>query len=1253
MNKLYYLVLFIGGLITAPSAFTHAQAQEKCPQSKLQFVENKGQWADNINYKADLGVGYLFLEDTRLTFFLIDGDYLSSRGHHHDWNPFQTVQCHAYNINFLDASAKRTYRSARPKQSYRNYFIGKDPSRWASLVGEFKQIIYENIFDGIDFQTYGSGSQLKYDFILQPGADVSSIQLEYDGVDDIYLRKNKLHISTSVNEIIEQEPYAFQEINGQKITVPCRFTLTNQVVGFDFPQGYDAKYPVTIDPTLVFASYTGSSSDNWGFSATYDAYGNLYGAGASFDPGYPVTTGAFQTTFGGHATDIALSKFTPTGDQLIYSTYIGGDKTEIPHSLMTNSFGQLVLFGTTSSDDYPVSLNAYDPTFNGGVSATTSSGLAFVNGSDIVITVFNESGSDIIGSTYVGGTDNDGLNFISFTEMNYGDDARGEVFVDKDNNIYVGTTTYSTDFPTTPGVFGPSFNLGQKDGCLVKMSFNLSSMIWGTYLGGSHDDGLFSLKVAENGDIFTCGYTKSTDFPTTAGVIHPDYQGGVSDGYITKINPNATKILASSYLGTNNEDRAYFLDFDSDNYVYVTGQSPNGQYPVTSGVYSNAGSSQFIHKLSNDLKQTGFSTIFGNGNGDRELSPSAFMVDLCNRIYFSGWGGGTNHGSSLINSMPITSDAIQTTTDGSDFYFIVFKENAASLEYASYFGGNLSREHVDGGTSRFDKSGTIYQAVCAGCGGNSDFPTSPGAYSQSNNANNCNLGVIKFNFEQPLVIAKGLPSPSFSGCVPFDVSFLNLSLGATDYIWDFGDNTTSTLENPTHTFNQTGNFNVMLIATGSGACNTVDTTFMNVSVLGNNETHIDSIEACNDNLVHLLPSFGISGASYEWSNGSSQFSVGVNTPGTYWVKTSLAGCNYIDTFYVVENPFGGSTYEELRICDGDSLTLAAKVTSDNYYFEWNQGGYDATITTDSPGVYWVNSFSNACVHTDSFNVQALPSYTFNESEYICEGDSLLWQGQYYYSDTTASVTFSSVNGCDSLHQLEVITRESYANTTVITTCPNIPFILPDGTTTENAGTFDSYLSTVYGCDSIETTILSFYPVTGYLQVIEDSVAVKLGYSEHIHIATNLADSLHWTPAIYLDCDDCTSVSVTPYHTTEYFISSIDQYGCQYVDSVTVYVDATKNVFIPNAFSPNGDGANDLFRIFTDKGVDAIPYLKIYDRWGNLVYWGKDLRPNDSSQGWDGTFKGRKLDPAVFVYVTEVSFLNGEKGVFSGDVTLVR
>ena len=178
--------------------------------------------------------------------------------------------------------------------------------------------------------------------------------------------------------------------------------------------------------------------------------------------------------------------------------------------------------------------------------------------------------------------------------------------------------------------------------------------------------------------------------------------------------------MNSTYLGTTKNDQAFNIDHDKNGNIYVFGQT-KGNYPVTNGVYSNPGSSQFIHRLKPTLSTTVFSTVIGSGNNTTNLVPTAFNVDDCLNILLSGWGGlvnsGQGHQGGNTFNLPVTGDAFQSSTDGSDFYFMVLSHNAAGLKYASYFGGN-SHEHVDGGTSRFSHEGNIYQAVCAGCGTN-------------------------------------------------------------------------------------------------------------------------------------------------------------------------------------------------------------------------------------------------------------------------------------------------------------------------------------------------------------------------------------------------------------------------------------------------------------------------------------------------------------------------------------------------------
>jgi len=818
----------------------HACDADDLPESYLNFIENKGQWHDNITYQAELPMARLYLESDRLTYLLMDpADIETVHEQHHSSTPdmdLMKVDCHAFYVHFAGANPDASTIGNCLANHHHNYYQSNDPSKWASQVPLYNLVNYYNLYDGIDMSLYGEAGSIKYDFIVAAGADVNQIQLQFEGNDAVFIEEGNLHITTSVNTLIEQAPYAYQYIDGQLSAVACNFQLDGNTLSFHFPDGYDATNELIIDPLVVFSTYSGSTTDNWGFTATYDDDGHLYAGGTAFGVGYPTTPGAFQVDFAGgdpagpFFVDISITKYTVDGSALEYSTYLGGaTSSEMPHSLWVNSNNELYVYGSTGSDDFPVTPDAYDSSFNGGTPGTSINNIPFTNGSDIIVSRFNADGSNLLGSTYIGGIGNDGLNQSNTLKYNYADEARGEVFLDNDGNVFIGTTTQSPDFPTTPDAYQQFYGGGLQDGAVVKLDPALSGIIWATYIGGSGDDATYALKLGADDNLYFGGGTTSNNFPTSADAVNPAYLGGLSDAYVGKLNIDGTDLLAATYLGTSFYDQAFFVDLDPDGNVYAFGQTA-GTYPVSGGVYNNPNSGMFLHKLNSTLSATEFSTVLGNGNGSPNLAPTAFLVDNCYQIYISGWGGnlnGTTDGSTT-EGLPVSADAFQTTTDGSDMYFMILEQNASDLHYATFFGApSGTGEHVDGGTSRFDKKGIIYQAVCAGCGSSDLFPTTPGAWSNTNNSANCNLGAIKFGFEIAPVIAS-FEAPDIA-CAPLTIDIVNTSSvpgdGMVTYEWDFGNTITSTSETPpTLVYDEPGVYEITLIVTQLGTCNDADTT---------------------------------------------------------------------------------------------------------------------------------------------------------------------------------------------------------------------------------------------------------------------------------------------------------------------------------------------------------------------------------------------------------------------------------------------
>lgn len=460
-KQVFFFTFFLFGINPLINQFP-AQNPSMC------FTENKGQWNEQILFKTKLDGGSLFIENNGLTFSFYDkkkfralhhGDFLKNVAEDFD------VKFHAYKIYFENSKSNPIIERLKEVSAYENFFLGADQNKWRSNVKSYYHVFLREIYNGIDYEIISLVNGLKYNFLVKPNADPALVRLRYEGVDDIKLVNGALLLNLNVNEVIEQKPYAYQIINGKKVEVTCNYNLKNSILNFVFPNGYNRKHELIIDPVLVFAAQSGSTSDNFGMTATYDSQGNLYSGGTTFGNGYPVTTGAFSTSFSGLANDIVITKYNATGTNLLFSTYFGGSQSEIISSMVVDGNNNLCFYGATGSADFPVKFGSYDSTFNSGVSINfVFNGTSFANGTDIYVAKLNSSGTSLLGCTYIGGSDNDGLNHVNHLSLipntnvfefqtdslqfNYGDQYRGEIQVDLLNNIYITSSTRSTNFPT-------------------------------------------------------------------------------------------------------------------------------------------------------------------------------------------------------------------------------------------------------------------------------------------------------------------------------------------------------------------------------------------------------------------------------------------------------------------------------------------------------------------------------------------------------------------------------------------------------------------------------------------------------------------------------------------------------------------------------------------------------------------------------------------------------------------------------------
>ena len=1229
----------------------------------VHFIENKGQWPSQVKFSAATENGRTFFENNAFTHHFFDLSEIAKAHAGKEFDPI--MRGHVFRQVFRNAHPEKVVADAFQQTRY-NYFLGNDPLKWGRDCREAKGFRYQNFYTGIHLHVYQNEFFMKYDWEVQRGASPTQIQWSYEGTDDVRVEDGRLIVRTALGEIVEQIPIAYQIIpmEGEaagnnpplKVRVDCGFVKNGNVISFRVGK-YNPRYAMVIDPELIFSSYSGSFDDNFGYTATYDSQGNLISGSSAFGQGYPTTLGAYQTSWGGGdgqgslaGTDMAISKYDVSGTFLQWSTFLGGANDDLPHSLICNSNDELIVLGTTSSGNFPVTSNAFDNSFNGGANfAPFGVGVQYVNGSDIIVAKLNVNGNTLEASTFVGGTGNDGVNTAAGLKFNYADEFRGEIDLDANDNVYVASSTYSINFPTV-NAFQSSIG-GLQDACVFQLSSDLSQMNWSTYLGGSDDDSGFSLAEDNAGNVFVCGGTQSVDFPLAGNGYGQIFNGGNSDGWIAKLNPSGTSLLTSTYFGSNVFDQLYFIETDNADEVFVYGQTraANSAFVVNAS-FSQPNSGMLVTKFPNDLSSIVWSTVFGTGGGEPNLSPTAFLVDVCGKIYLSGWGGAVNEYSTTeagyTTGLLTTADAFQTTTDGSDFYLLVLEADASAVTYASFFGGNISSEHVDGGTSRFDRKGIIYQSVCAGCGGNSDFPIFPPNAVSAINNNSCNNGVFKYDFQLPLTVANFNAPPLL--CEGSTIQLVSTSSLAASVQWHFSDDNSTVFGNSVvHTFNAPGTYTITLTAQNTVTCNAVDTISRTITVVAPIVETLSDVTVCNGVPVQLGQVSADPNAVYSWTPNDGNLS---DVSGPLPIFTGSANASYqllvqhdvcTDTLTqnVIVPQLELTLPNDTALCIPGNIDLDALVSPLSGSLIWsaspdfsnplNSNTQDLSINVFVNGMqtYFAQLTSEGCTVEDSVSV-------------FMVGDQATIQGDFTacYGDT---VSLSVLNPNPTFNYQ----WQSNAQLLSGQGTSAVEFIITSGTTVSVSA------ATPSGCfaqDTVQVAVSALNAST--INATATPAVVLVGTNVQLNASpVNAGYTYAWTPSFGLNNANIHNPTAFVEMTSTYYVTVADG-DCVQQDSVTVrvvdFICGRPTVYVPNAFTPNLDQANEWLYV-RGNFITELDF-KLFDRWGELVF-----ETQDQSIGWNGYFKGKKVDPAVFVYYLRTVCEGGEIYFEEGNITVLE
>jgi hypothetical protein len=435
---------------------------------------------------------------------------------------------------------------------------------------------------------------------------VNPLQPALSGSTDVFV--SKLNPSGSALVYSTYIGGAGQDV-GRSIAVDASGNayVTGATQSTDFPTvspiqpallGPEDAFIVKLDPTgsvMVYSTYLGGGSGDGsdaGFDVAVDLAGNAYVTGQTSSTDFP-TVNPLQSTFGGFQ-DAFVAKINPAGTALVYSTYLGGGSgQDSGFGIAVDSAGNGYITGFTTSTDFPT-VNPLQPALSGT--------------GDVFVSKLNPSGSALVYSTYIGGSN-----------FQFGN----SIAVDASGNSYVTGTTLATDFPTTPGAFQPTFGgpVGGSDAFVIKLNPTGAGFVYSTYLGGGGEDGSAGIAVDSTGNAYVTGQTLSTDFPTTPGAFQPTFggPGGAGDAFVTKLNPTGSGLVYSTYLGggsVDSSDNGNDIAVDSSGNAYIAGQTSSTDFPTTAGAFQTTGNSSraFVAKIGPFNTPAGTSVSVPAGN---------------------------------------------------------------------------------------------------------------------------------------------------------------------------------------------------------------------------------------------------------------------------------------------------------------------------------------------------------------------------------------------------------------------------------------------------------------------------------------------------------------------------------------------------------------------------------------------------------------------------------------------------------------
>jgi RHS repeat-associated protein len=738
-----------------PPANPADTAQAMLANRPLNFEANVGQWDPLVKYSLQAPGFRLFLTGNEAVFGFNQTPAQPPHPRGSPPPPPSTLQYSFLHMQFVGANAAPLANGADQLAATTNYFLSRDPSQWHTNLPNYGQVIYNNVWSGVDVVYHGNTQkQLEYDFVVNPGANPHAVRLAYQGSSSLALDgQGNLVINVAGQVVHHHAPRLYQQVNGVQQSVSGNFVLaSNGQISFNVGS-YDTTRPLVIDPVVDFSTYLGGNGQDQANDIAVDSAGCVYVTGSTTSTNFPVVQGAFQPTLAGGATTNAfVTKFDRTGSTLLYSTYLGGEYWDQGNGIAVDASGNAYVAGYTSSTQFPVRPNpgAFQTTYNNGAA-------------DGFVTKLNPQGSGLVYSTFLG-------SLPPPPGGTAGSDSANAIAIDSAGHAFVTGLTDGTDrnnvFQTTPGAFQTSRAPAQpdlfvRDAFVTELTADGSGLVYSTYLGGTRSYVDFpaqsgndiTLAFGSNGivsNVYVVGFTNSWNFRATQSAFQNAFGGQSYDAFVTNLNANLSGLVYSSFLGLSNYNEANALSLDQQGDAFVTGKTYSPSFPFTDGAFQTTfngsleSSEAFVTAFAPAGDRLLYSTYLGGVSDSNSSEGSDIAVDRSGAAVVTGI---TNSGTFPMRNPLSGYDSSGTT------FVTRFNQTGSDILFSSTWGSHTNEGNDAGGADTVDDLGNIY---LAGATAASSFPTAyPYQPALGGSMNALNAFVTKIGPSAPVVPALG------------------------------------------------------------------------------------------------------------------------------------------------------------------------------------------------------------------------------------------------------------------------------------------------------------------------------------------------------------------------------------------------------------------------------------------------------------------------------------------------------------------